>query len=45
MLMCSARGAELEREFPFGLVCQLAASSFGIHSRGRLAAALGGRQP
>jgi DNA-binding NarL/FixJ family response regulator len=28
MLVCSARGAELERAFPFGVVRQLAASSF-----------------
>ena len=28
MLVCSARGAELERAFPFGIVRQLAASSY-----------------
>jgi DNA-binding NarL/FixJ family response regulator len=38
MLVCSARGAELEREFPFGAVRQLAASSFADTTRQERAA-------
>src|SRR4051794_35675559 len=38
MLVCSARGAELEREFPFGAVRQLAASSFADTTREERAA-------
>jgi DNA-binding CsgD family transcriptional regulator len=33
MLVCSARGAELERTFPFGVVRQLAASSYADSTR------------
>src|SRR5258706_10449869 len=33
MLVCSARGAELERAFPFGIVRQLAASSYADTTR------------